>query len=133
MDTGSEKMKTECRSGAFGFNGKIYPCTLSVAMDLVGGKWKAVILYHLQDGAKRFGELHARLHNATEAVLSRCLQQLERDGLVSRQVFGSKPPFKSEYALTNFGRSFLPVLAALTEWGSQVIVARGSFVDEGRG
>lgn len=87
----------------------------------------------LQDGAKRFGELHTRLHNATEAVLSRCLQQLERDGLVSRQVFGSKPPLKSEYALTDFGRSFLPVLAALTEWGNQVIVARGSFVDEGRG
>ena len=85
MDTGSKKMKTDCRSGAFGFNDKIYPCTLSVAMDLVGGKWKAVILYHLQDGAKRFGELHTRLHNATEAVLSRCLQQLERDGLVSRQ------------------------------------------------
>ena len=126
-------MKTECQSEYFGFGGKTYPCPLSVAMDLVGGKWKAVILYHLQDGAKRFGELHTRLHNATEAVLSRCLQQLERDGLVSRQVFGSKPPLKSEYALTDFGRSFLPVLAALTEWGNQVIVARGSFVDEGRG
>ncbi|MDO4657117.1 helix-turn-helix domain-containing protein [Kingella sp. (in: b-proteobacteria)] len=126
-------MKTECRSNAFAFNGKTYPCTLSVAMDLVGGKWKAVILYHLQDGAKRFGELHAQLHDATEAVLSRSLKQLERDGLVSRQVFGSKPPLKTEYALTDFGRSFLPVLAMLTEWGNHVVTARGSFVDAGRG
>ena len=48
-------MKTECQSEYFGFGGKTYPCPLSVAMDLVGGKWKAVILYHLQGGAKRFG------------------------------------------------------------------------------
>lgn len=126
-------MKTECRSNAFAFNGKTYPCTLSVAMDLVSGKWKAVILYHLQDGAKRFGELHAQLHDATEAVLSRSLKQLERDGLVLRQVFGSKPPLKTEYALTDFGRSFLPVLAMLTEWGNHVVTARGSFVDARRG
>ena len=125
-------MKTECRSNAFAFNGKTYPCTLSVAMDLVGGKWKAVILYHLQDGAKRFGELHAQLHDATEAVLS-LLKQLEHDELVSRQVFGSKPPLKTEYALTDFGRSFLPVLAMLTEWDNHVVTARGSFVYARRG
>ena len=125
-----EQIKTECKSGAFGFNGKTYPCTLSVTMDLVGGKWKAVILYHLQDGAKRFGELHAHLRDATEAVLSRSLKQLERDGLVSRQVFGSRPPLKTEYALTPFGASFLPVLAALTEWGNRAVVERGSFIGE---
>lgn len=128
-----EKTKTECLSGAFGFNGKIYPCTLSVAMDLVGGKWKAVILYHLQDGGKRFGELHAHLHNASEAVLSRSLKQLERDGLVSRRVFGSRPPLKTEYALTKFGESFLPVLAALTEWGNRAVVAQGCFIDDAPG
>ena len=72
-------MKTECRSDYFGFGGKTYPCPLSVAMDLVGGKWKAVVLYHLQDGAKRFGELHACLSGITEAVLSRVLKQLEQD------------------------------------------------------
>ena len=101
-------MKTECQSEYFGFGGKTYPCPLSVAMDLVGGKWKAVILYHLQGGAKRFGELHGSLSGVTEAVLSRQLKQLEGDGLISRQVFGSRPPLKTEYALTAFGRSFLP-------------------------
>ena len=122
-------MKTECRSGAFAYNGKIYPCTLSVAMDLVGGKWKAVILYHLQEGNKRFGELHSHLHDATESILSRQLKQLERSGLVSRRVYGSKPPLRSEYALTEFGRSFLPVLTALTEWGNRAVIERGSFID----
>lgn len=122
-------MKTECRSGAFAYNGKIYPCTLSVAMDLVGGKWKAVILYHLQEGSKRFGELHSHLSDATETILSRQLKQLEHSGLVSRRVYGSKPPLRSEYALTEFGRSFLPVLAALTEWGNRAVIERGSFID----
>ena len=122
-------MKTECRSGAFAYNGKIYPCTLSVAMDLVGGKWKAVILYHLQEGSKRFGELHSHLRDATETILSRQLKQLEHSGLVSRRVYGSKPPMRSEYALTEFGRSFLPVLAALTEWGNRAVIERGSFID----
>ena len=122
-------MKTECRSNAFAFNGKAYPCTLSVAMDLVGGKWKAVILYHLQEGSKRFGELHSHLRDATETILSRQLKQLEHSGLVSRRVYGSKPPVCSEYALTEFGRSFLPVLAALTEWGNRAVIERGSFID----
>ena len=96
-------MKTECRSGAFAYNGKIYPCTLSVAMDLVGGKWKAVILYHLQEGSKRFGELHSHLRDATETILSRQLKQLEHSGLVSRR--------------------------ALTEWGNRAVIERGSFID----
>lgn len=121
-------MKTECQSKFFGFGGKTYSYPLSVAMDLVGGKWKAVILYHLQDGAKRFGELHEHLSGATEAVLSRQLKQLEHDGLVSRQVFGSKPPLKTEYALTAFGESFLPVLERLTAWGNRVVSERGSFL-----
>ena len=99
-------------------------------MDLVGGKWKAVILYHLQGGAKRFGELHKSLSGVTEAVLSRQLKQLEGDGLISRQVFGSRPPLKTEYALTAFGRSFLPALQMLTDWGNQVINERGSFLPE---
>ena len=123
-------MKTECQSEYFGFGGKTYPCPLSVAMDLVGGKWKAVILYHLQGGAKRFGELHGSLSGVTEAVLSRQLKQLEGDGLISRQVFGSRPPLKTEYALTAFGQSFLPALQMLTDWGNQVINERGRFLPE---
>ena len=78
--------------------------------------------------AKRFGELHACLSGITEAVLSRVLKQLEQDGLLARTVFGSRPPLKTEYGLTDFGRSFLPVLAALTEWGNRAVLEHGSFV-----
>ena len=108
-------MRTECISDFVSLGGKTYPCPISVAMDLVGGKWKAVILYHLQHGPKRFGELRRALISPTEAVLSNQLRQLERDGLVSREVFGSKPPVKTVYSLTEFGRTFLPALTALTE------------------
>ena len=71
-------MKAECASDTFIYNGKTHSCPISVAMDLTGGKWKAIVLYHLQDGAKRFGELHTHVGGATEAVLSRTLKQLEK-------------------------------------------------------
>lgn len=119
-----EKMKAECASDYFGFRGKTYPCPLSVAMDLVGGKWRAVIIYHLQHGKKRFGELHADLSGVTEATLSRQLQQLEEDGLIAKRLYGSKPPLRSEYALTDLGNTFLPALDALTAWGNQVLAAQ---------
>ena len=121
-------MKDECASDFVRLNGKIYPCPVSLAMDLVGGKWKAVILYHLQDGALRFAELHRHLLAATEATLSQQLKQLEADGLIRRTVFGSKPPLRSEYALTDFGRSFVPVLDALMQWGNSVVATRGERV-----
>ena len=120
-------MRTECISDFVSLGGKTYPCPISVAMDLVGGKWKAVILYHLQHGPKRFGELRRALISPTEAVLSNQLRQLERDGLVSREGFGSKPPVKTVYSLTEFGRTFLPALTALTEWGNRVVCERGRF------
>ena len=100
-------MKEECVSDFVRLKGKVYPCPLSLAMDLVGGKWKVVILYHLQDGAKRFAELHRHLLAATEATLSQQLKQLEEDGL------------------TDFGRSFVPVLTALLQWGNGIVATRG--------
>lgn len=96
-------------------------------MDLIGGKWKSVILYHLQDGAKRFAELHKHLVFATEAVLSRQLKELERDGLIVRRQYGTKPPVKAEYALTDFGRSAVPLLRAITDWGNAAAADRGLF------
>lgn len=121
-------MKDECMSDFVRLNGKVYPCPVSLAMDLVGGKWKAVILYHLQDGSKRFAELHRHLLAATEATLNRQLRQLEADGLICHTVFGEKPPLRSEYALTDFGRSVVPVLNALMQWGNGIVAARGERV-----
>ncbi len=123
-------MKTECSSDFVKLNGKSYPCTLSLTMDLVGGKWKAVILYHLKDGAKRYSELRKEMPSVTEMTLSLQLKQLEKDGLVSRKVQGKKPPIKVEYSLTDYGSTLVPVLEAITQWGNQTILEKGEFLKE---
>jgi len=121
-------MKTECDGDYVRLKGKKYPCTVSLTMDLVGGKWKAVILYHLKDSEKRYSELRKEMPAITEMTLSLQLKQLEKDGLVSRKVYGKKPPVKVVYNLTTLGNSFVPVLQAITEWGNQVISEKGEFV-----
>jgi len=122
-------MKTECIGDHVKLKGKTYPCTVSLTMDLVGGKWKAVILYHLKDGSKRYNELRKELTSVTEMTLSLQLKQLEKDGLVSRKVYGEKPPIKVVYSLTALGKTFVPVLEAITEWGNQVVIENGEFIN----
>lgn len=121
-------MKTECIGDYVKLDGKAYPCTISLAMDLIGGKWKAVILYHLKDIEKRYNELRKEVPNITEMTLSLQLKQLEKDGLVSRKVYGNKPPVKVIYSLTDFGKTFIPVLETITEWGNQIVSEKGEFV-----
>ncbi|TWI18854.1 winged helix-turn-helix transcriptional regulator [Sphingobacterium siyangense] len=111
-------------------NGKIYPCTISLAMDLVGGKWKAVILYHLKDGEKRYNELKKEIPIITEMTLSLQLKQLEEDGLISRIVYGEKPPVKVIYNLTDFGRTFIPALEAIDTWGHLVANKKEGVLNE---
>ncbi|KQT25303.1 HxlR family transcriptional regulator [Chryseobacterium sp. Leaf405] len=122
------EMKTECIGDHVKLKDKAYPCTVSLTMDLVGGKWKAVILYHLKDNSKRYSELNKEIPSITEMTLSLQLKQLEKDGLVSRKVYGKKPPVKVVYGLTDFGKSFIPVLEAITSWGNQVVVEKGEFI-----
>lgn len=121
-------MKTECIGDFVKLNGKTYPCTVSLTMDLVGGKWKAVILYHLKDDPKRYNELRKEMPSVTEMTLSLQLKQLEKDGLVSRKVYGKKPPIKVVYGLTDFGKSFVPVLEAITKWGNETVSKKGTFI-----
>lgn len=98
-----------------------YPCPISMAMDLIGGKWKGVILYYLKDGDKRFNELCKDIPNITEMTLSLQLKKMESDGLVQREVEGKKPPLKVTYSLTEFGTSLRPVLDAISCWANGVI------------
>ncbi len=121
-------MKTECIGDAIKVNGQEYPCTVSLAMDLVGGKWKAVILYHLKEREKRYSELRREMPDITEMTLSLQLKQLEKDGLISRNVFGEKPPIKVTYQLTDFGQTFRPVLEALVSWGNAIAEEKGEFI-----
>ena len=123
-------MGIECQSDFIKVNDKLYPCTVSVAMDLVGGKWKAVILYHLKDARKRYSELRKEMPGVTERTLSLQLKQLEEGELISRQVYGEKPPIKVVYSLTELGRSFTPVLDAILGWGNQIVIQKGEFVEK---
>ncbi|WP_312393736.1 helix-turn-helix domain-containing protein [Chryseobacterium sp.] len=122
-------MKKECTANYVKIGEKLYPCSVSLAMDFLGGKWKTVILYHLKDGKKRYSKLRKELFSVTEMTLSIQLKQLEKDGLISRKVFGEKPPVKVEYSLTDFGKTCIPVLEAITNWGNLIVEEKGEFVE----
>ncbi|MDB5143060.1 MAG: transcriptional regulator [Mucilaginibacter sp.] len=122
-------MKTECIGEHVKLNGKIYPCTVSLAMDLIGGKWKMVILYHLKENSKRYSELLKEMQTVTEMTLSLQLKQLEKDNLIAREVYGKKPPVKVIYSLTAFGRTIIPTLESITTWGNLVTEQKGEFVN----
>lgn len=91
-------------------------CPTELAMEIVGGKWKLVILEHLSNGTRRFSELEKAMPAVTARMLTRQLRELEVDHMVLRTVYPQRPP-KVEYALTETGRSLCPILAQLREWG----------------
>lgn len=87
-------------------------------MELIGGKWKGVILYHLQAGRMRFGQLKNVIGNVTQRMLTKQLRELEASGLVRRTVYAEVPP-RVEYELTERGRTLQPVIASLEQWGRE--------------
>ncbi|MDB4293540.1 helix-turn-helix transcriptional regulator [Maribacter sp.] len=103
------------------FNGKEYPCCTSLAMGIIGGKWKTVILYYLKSSTLRYNELRKKMPTVTERTLSLQLKTLEKDGIIKRIVRTSKPPLKVEYSLTEFGETLVPLLQAIVDWGNYVI------------
>jgi len=103
------------------FRGKEYPCCASLTMGIIGGKWKTVILFHLMNEKLRYNELRKSMPTVTERTLSLQLKALEEDGLIQRTVYTSKPPLKVEYALTDFGKTLIPLIHSITEWGDFVV------------
>lgn len=91
-------------------------CPVGVTLDVIGGKWKLLILYYLLQGTKRFNELRRLMPETTQQMLTLQLRELERDGIVHRQVYAQVPP-KVEYSLTDIGRSLEPVLMMMLNWG----------------
>lgn len=112
------------------YNDKLFSCTTSIAMEFIGGKWKSVILVYLIDGKKRYNELRKLISTITERTLSLQLKQLEKDGLISRKAYAKKPPLKVEYALTPFGKSLIPILNSIANWGMTVAKDKGEFIEE---
>tara|TARA_R110002073_G_scaffold72537_1_gene177304 strand:+ start:298137 stop:298505 length:369 start_codon:yes stop_codon:yes gene_type:complete len=111
------------------YNEKLFSCTTSIAMELIGGKWKSVILIYLVGGKKRYNELYKLISTITERTLSLQLKKLEEDGLITRRVYSKKPPLKVEYALTPFGESLAPVLTSIAEWGKVVADEKGEIIE----
>lgn len=91
-------------------------CPVEVTLSTIGGKWKALILYHAISGPRRFNELRRLMPNVTQRMLTQHLRQLEADGIVLRDVRAQVPPHV-EYSLTEKGRSLIPILDAMAKWG----------------
>lgn len=92
-------------------------CPVEATLDLIGGKYKALILWHLSEGKLRFSQLRKVIKNATPKMLTQQLRELETQKLIHREVFAVVPP-KVEYSLTELGRSLLPILVAMRDWGA---------------
>jgi DNA-binding HxlR family transcriptional regulator len=92
-----------------------YHCEIEAAFAIIGGKWKARIIWHIGDGAPRFNELRDILENVSPRMLAKQLKELERDGLVVRTLHPEIPP-RVEYRLTEAGKALTPVLGHLSSW-----------------
>jgi DNA-binding HxlR family transcriptional regulator len=93
-------------------------CPIEIALDTIGGKWKALILWYLLDDTKRFSELERQIPQISQKVLVQQLRELEEDGLIKRQVYPLVPP-KVEYSISQYGMSIRPLLMLLLEWGTR--------------
>jgi DNA-binding HxlR family transcriptional regulator len=91
-------------------------CPVSIALRVVAGKWKPLILRELKSGSIRYGQLQRRIPEATQKVLTSQLRQLERDGLVERTI-SHETTLRTEYALTSYGKTLRPALEELARWG----------------
>lgn len=92
-------------------------CSVYDVMNIIGGKWKIDIIYHLGDSTLRFGELKKSLVPITQQMLSKQLKELENDDIIKRKVYSVIPP-KVEYSLTETGKSLNPVIQSILEWAS---------------
>ncbi|MET9063547.1 winged helix-turn-helix transcriptional regulator [Streptosporangium sandarakinum] len=97
---------------------RTYSCGLDAAVDIVGGKWKALILWALHHEPRRFGELKRSVPGISEKMLTQMLREMEAHGLVHREVYHQVPP-KVEYSLTEFGQSLNTALIPLGVWGEE--------------
>lgn len=96
---------------------KTFNCEKELTLTIIGGKWKMLIMWHLgKEGTKRFGELKSMMPGITQRMLVSQLRELEEDQIVHRKVYPVVPP-KVEYSLTEHGRSLMPILESMDEWG----------------
>ncbi|WP_083489065.1 winged helix-turn-helix transcriptional regulator [Liquorilactobacillus uvarum] len=108
-------------------------CPVQSTLQIISGKWKAVILYHLfKNGTCRFGELQRKIEDCSSRMLALQLNELEKDNVVKKNVYSVTPP-KTDYALTEFGKSLAPVIEAMEKWGNHYnqVAVKGKYADSG--
>lgn len=106
------------------FKNKNYMCTFEITIDLIGGKWKPLIVWHLGNkGTLRFNELKKILPQITQKMLTQQLRELEADDLINRKVYPQVPP-KVEYSLTSLGESIMPILKSMCTWGEEYYISK---------
>ncbi|SKB45201.1 winged helix-turn-helix transcriptional regulator [Malaciobacter marinus] len=93
-------------------------CPVEIALDVIDGKWKILILWYLRRDTKRFNELQRQMPKITQKMLSQKLKELELDGIITRVVYPQVPP-KVEYSLSEYGKSLKPILKQLYFWGEK--------------
>lgn len=101
-------------------NAESYSCPVEATISLIGGKYKSVILWHLTNKTLRFSELQKLVPKATTKMLTQQLRELENQGFINRTVYPVVPP-KTEYSLTAFGKSIIPILDAMCKWGTNYL------------
>jgi DNA-binding HxlR family transcriptional regulator len=116
----SEKIPVEERKNASTMEDRFGKCPYATAQELISGKWAILILYYLENGPVRFNELQRQMPKMSHATLSVQLKSLVKNGIVSRTEDPDVPQ-KVEYALTEIGEKFKPVLQAISEWGAEYI------------
>lgn len=93
-------------------------CPVETTLEAIGGRWKVLVIHHLLEGTKRFGELTRLLHGVSARTLTRQLRELEASGILDRLVHAQIPP-RVDYSLTPFGRKLAPILYAMHDWGEE--------------
>ncbi|SHF09463.1 transcriptional regulator, HxlR family [Fodinibius roseus] len=99
-------------------------CPITAMLELIGGKWKPIILYNLTSGTRRFGQIDVRIPGISRKVLTEQLRQLEKDGLIKRKEYNEIPP-RVEYSLTELGESLSPVFKEMASWGKEHVLGNG--------
>lgn len=102
-----------------------FHCPVEATLSLIGGKYKALILFYLVDEVLRYSELHRLIPQSTPKMLTQQLRELEEDGLIQRTIYPVIPP-KTDYRLTEFGKSIIPVLHSMCDWGTQFLDRLGN-------
>lgn len=103
-------------------------CPVEKTLEVIGGRWKVLILRELFQGVRRFGQLHRALHGITQKMLTQQLREMEEDSIIHREVYLQVPP-KVEYSLTPLGESLKPIIDAMHQWGVRHLEERNKEIE----